>query len=243
MTTPLLDGRRVLVTGASSGIGAATAQTLRKAGARVAVAARRTDRLDGDLRLTLDVTDEAAVRAAVGTTVAELGGLDLVVNAAGLMPLGPVLGADTAQWRRVLDTNVLGLMLVTHAALPHLLEAAGRGGPADLVNISSIGGRETFPGSAAYHASKFAVHGFSDSLRKEVGASGVRVSLIEPGFVDTELPDSIGDPAIEANVRQMITGLNRILDPADVAAAIAHLVAQPAHVLINEFQIRPTAQA
>src|SRR5689334_25258040 len=157
--------RRALVTGASSGIGAATVRALRDSGARVAAAARRTDRLDGDLNLTLDVTDEASIRTAVDTAVAGLGGLDLVVNAAGVMPLGPVLGADPATWRRALDTNLLGLMLVTHAALPHL-----DGDTKDIVNISSIGGRETYPGAAAYHATKFGLYGFSDALRKEVAA-------------------------------------------------------------------------
>ena len=136
-----MKNRRALVTGASSGIGAATVRALRDAGVQVAAGARRTDRLDADLALPLDVTDVGSVRSAVATVVAEFGRLDLAVNAAGIMPLGPVLEADVAVWRRALDTNLLGLMLVTHAALPHLVEA----GAGDIVNISSIGAGRPFP--------------------------------------------------------------------------------------------------
>ncbi|GAA1657789.1 SDR family NAD(P)-dependent oxidoreductase [Actinoplanes couchii] len=236
-----MKNRRVLVTGASSGIGAATARTLHQAGARVAAGARRTDRLTGDLRLSLDVTDEVSVRAAVDAVVTEFGGLDLVVNAAGIMPLGPVLGADVTDWRRCLDTNVLGLMLVTHAALPHLARAAGQGGTADIVNIASVGGRETFPGSSAYNASKWAVVGFSEALRKEISPAGVRVSLVEPGFTDTELPASITDDTIRASIEDLVAG-QKNLDSDEVAAAIAYITGQPAHVLINQLQVRPVSQ-
>lgn len=232
-----LENRRVLVTGASSGIGAATVRALRGAGARVAAGARRVDRLDADVPLALDVTDETSVRAAVTATVASLGGLDLVVHAAGIMPVGPVLGADVTDWRRTLDTNVLGLMLVTHAALPHLIEA----GAADLVAISSVGGRETFPGAAVYHASKFAVTGFSDSLRKEISTTGVRVSVVEPGFTDTELPASITVGTVRESIEGLMAG-QRNLDSADVAASILHIVSQPPHVVVNNLQVRPLAQ-
>ncbi|WP_305784667.1 SDR family oxidoreductase [Symbioplanes lichenis] len=237
MTSSLKD-RHALVTGASSGIGAATVRALREAGARVAAGARRTDRLDADLALPLDVTDESSVRAAVAAAADGLGGLDLVVNAAGVMPVGPVLGADVADWRRTLDTNVLGLMLVTHAALPHLQAA----GSADLVNISSIGGRETFPGAAVYHASKFAVNGFSESLRKEIQPTGVRVSIVEPGFTATELPAGITVAAVRESI-EGVMAVQRNLDAADVAAAILHIVSQPPHVVVNQLQVRPLAQA
>jgi clavulanate-9-aldehyde reductase len=233
-----MKNRRALVTGASSGIRAATVRALRDAGVRVAAGARRTDRLDADLALPLDVTDEGSVRSAVAATVAEFGRLDLVVNAAGIMPLGPVLAADVAVWRQALNTNLLGLMLVTHAALPHLVEA----GAGDIVNISSIGGRETFPGAAVYNATKFGVYGFSGALRKEVGANGVRVSVVEPGYTETELFGSIGDSGLQANLEGVMAG-QRNLDSADVAASIVHLVSRPAHVIVNELQIRPVIQA
>ncbi|MBM2615591.1 SDR family NAD(P)-dependent oxidoreductase [Actinoplanes sp. LDG1-06] len=232
-----LKNRRALVTGASSGIGAATVQALREAGAQVAAAARRTDRLDGDLNLTLDVTDEASIRTAVDAAAADFGGLDLVVNAAGIMPLGPVAGADTTIWRRCLDTNLLGMMLVTHAALPHLT-----GDARDIVNISSIGGRETYPGAAVYHATKFGLYGFSDALRKELAPSGVRVSVVEPGYTDTELFTSIGDPERQAALAGVMA-TQRNLAGADVAAAILHIVSRPPHVLVNNVQIRPSIQA
>ncbi|MBL7255440.1 SDR family oxidoreductase [Paractinoplanes lichenicola] len=233
-----LKNRRALVTGASSGIGAAVVRALRDEGARVAAAARRTDQLGGDLNLALDVTDESAIRAAVAAATGEFGGLDLVVNAAGIMPLGPVLGADVTTWRRCLDTNLLGMMLVTHAALPHLVEA----GAADIVNISSIGGRETYPGAAAYHASKFGLYGFSDALRKELTGDGVRVSVVEPGYTETGLFGSIGDSALQAGIEGAMAA-QRNLDPGDVAAAVLHIVSRPPHVVVNNLQIRPSVQA
>ncbi|MCY1138997.1 SDR family NAD(P)-dependent oxidoreductase [Actinoplanes sp. Pm04-4] len=232
-----LKNRRALVTGASSGIGAATVRALRDAGARVAAGARRTGRLDGDLNLALDVTDEASIRTAVAAAAKEFGGLDLVVNAAGIMPLGPVLGADVTTWRHALDTNLLGLMLVTHAALPHLAEAGG----GDVVTISSVGGRETFAGAAAYNATKFGVCAFSDAFRKEISDRGIRVSVVEPGYTATELPASIGDPAIRDGVEGVMAG-QRNLDSEDVAASILHVVSRPAHVVVNELQVRPLSQ-
>ncbi|MBU2666084.1 SDR family oxidoreductase [Actinoplanes bogorensis] len=168
----------------------------------------------------------------------EFGGLDLIVNAAGIMPLAPVLDADVATWRRAVDTNLLGLMLVTHAALPHLIEAA----PADIVNISSIGGRETFPGAAAYHATKFGVLGFSESLRKELTTTGVRVSVVEPGYTETELFTSIGDRERQQALEDVMA-TQQNLTGADVAAAILHIVSRPPHVVVNAVQVRPTVQA
>ena len=193
-----LDGRVALVTGASSGIGWATAVALAEQGAAVAAGARRVERLE-ELRtqvegaggrllpLELDVTDADACRAAVDRTVAELGGLDVVVNNAGVMLLGPVVGADTSDWRRMVETNLLGLMHVTDAALPHLLEA-GRG---DVVQMSSVAGRTVSAGSGVYNATKWAVNAFSEALRQEVTQRGVRVTLVEPGAVATELTDHI----------------------------------------------------
>jgi NADP-dependent 3-hydroxy acid dehydrogenase YdfG len=249
-----LRDRRALVTGASSGIGAATARALAAAGADVAVGARRADRLDDIVReivtaggravaVTLDVTDEESSRAAVDVAVREFGGLDLVVNVAGVMLLGPVAGANTDEWRRTLDTNVLGLMLVTHAALPHLLSGhpGTAAGVRDIVNVSSVAGRLSFAGSAAYNASKWAVNGFSEALRQEVTGQGVRVSVVEPGAVDTELTDHITHEDARGTTEQWYASM-RTLAADDVAAAIVHIVSLPAHVAFNEVLVRPTDQ-
>jgi NADP-dependent 3-hydroxy acid dehydrogenase YdfG len=242
-----LAGRTALVTGASSGIGRATALALAEAGARVAVGARRRDPLvalaarieevgAGALPLDLDVTDEAACRRAVEQTVEELGGLDILVNNAGLMLLGQVEGADTEDWRRMVDTNLLGLMYMTHAALPHLLERRG-----SVVQLSSSSGRVARPGSAVYSASKFAVNAFSESLRQEVTARGVRVIVVEPGVVETELRDHITDPAAKEGITAAAASV-RQLQPEDIAAAVTYAVSQPEHVAVNELFIRPVDQ-
>lgn len=244
----LLEGRVALVTGASSGIGEATAVALAAEGARVALGARRSDRLaevvkriDADggtaLALDLDVTDEAQANEAVARTRTELGGLDIVVNNAGLMLLGAIVGADTEDWRRMIATNVLGLMYVTHAALPPLL-AQGSG---DIVNISSVAGRTARAGAGAYNASKWAVNAFSESLRQEVTARGVRVTVVEPGAVATELTNHITDPQARAGIERFVSQL-RPLTADDVARAIVYAVSQPPHVSLNELLMRPTDQ-
>lgn len=245
--TGQLAARTALVTGASSGIGRATALALAEAGAQVAIGARRRDRLTAlatrieeggatALPLDLDVTDEAACRRAVQQTVDELGGLDILVNNAGLMLLGQVEGANTGDWRRMLETNVLGLMYMTHAALPHLIERRGA-----IVQLSSSSGRVARAGSAVYSASKFAVNAFSESLRQEVTARGVRVIVLEPGVVETELRDHITDPAAKERMTAAATSV-RQLQPEDVAAAVLYAVSQPEHVSVNEVFIRPVDQ-
>jgi clavulanate-9-aldehyde reducatase len=242
-----LDGKVAFVTGASSGIGRATALALASAGASVAVAARRVDRL-GELEaelsglgaktlaIELDVTDEDAVRAAVSSTVESLGSLDVVVNNAGLMLLGQIEGADTEDWRRMIETNVLGLMYVSHAALPHLLESKG-----SLVQVSSTAGRVARAGSGAYNASKWAVNAFSEALRQEVTGRGVRVVVIEPGMVDTELRDHITQQAAKDSAVARSATI-RQLQASDIAEAILYAVTAPDHVAINEVLIRPTDQ-
>ena len=243
-----LSGKVALVTGASSGIGEATAVALAGAGAAVAIGARRKDRLDalaGRLRedgatvlqLDLDVTDEQACADAVRATRQELGGLDVLVNNAGVMLLGTIVGADPEDWRRMLSTNVLGVMYMTHAAIEGMVEH----GSGDIVNMSSVAGRTARKGAGVYNASKWAVNAFSESLRQEVTGRGVRISLVEPGAVATELRDHITQPEAKAAALESSTGM-RSLDAEDIARAVLYLVTQPPHVAVNEVLVRPTAQ-
>ncbi|MGY2003015.1 SDR family NAD(P)-dependent oxidoreductase [Blastococcus sp. SYSU DS1024] len=243
-----LAGTVALVTGASSGIGEATAIALAEAGAALALGARRSDRVEalaGRLRdggtavlpLALDVTDERACAEAVARTRSELGGLDVLVNNAGVMLLGTIAGADTEDWRRMIDTNVMGVLYMTHAALDGMLEQ----GSGDIVNISSVAGRQARKGAGVYNASKWAVNAFSESLRQEVTGRGVRIGLVEPGAVSTELTDHITQPAAKAASVQMYSSM-RALRAEDIARAVLYLVTQPPHVAVNEVLVRPTDQ-
>ncbi len=248
-----LSGTVALVTGASSGIGEATALALAEHGARVVAAARRRDRLDalvqriagagGDaFALEADIADGAQAEAIVARTVERFGRLDTLVNNAGIMLLGQIVGADPGEWERMLDLNVNALLRCTHAALPHLLEAAEREPRrvADVVNISSVAGRVARNGSGVYNASKWAVNAFSESLRQETAARHLRVSLVEPGAVATEL---IGHnrPAVQERINARFGAIDR-LQAADIADAIAYIVTRPRGVAINEMLIRPTEQ-
>ncbi|HEV7562470.1 MAG TPA: SDR family NAD(P)-dependent oxidoreductase [Solirubrobacterales bacterium] len=247
-----LDGTVALVTGASSGIGEATAKALAERGAAVAIAARRADRLEAlageveaaggrALQIEADVTDRSQAEAAVRRTVDELGRLDTVVNNAGVMLLGSILDSPVEEWEQMVQVNLLGLLYVSKAALPHLLEAAqGERGVADLVNISSVAGRVARSGSGVYNATKHGVGAFSESLRQEVTGRHVRVSLIEPGAVDTELT-SHNREEIAQQIKARF-GDTEILRSEDIADAISYVVTRPAHVAINEVLIRPTEQ-
>jgi NADP-dependent 3-hydroxy acid dehydrogenase YdfG len=248
-----LAGTVALVTGASSGIGAATAQALVAQGASVALAARRVDNLESlaaqirdqggtALVIETDVTDESQARAAVEQTVSEFGRLDTLINNAGVMLLGPIVDAPIEEWQRMVQLNVLGLMYCAHAALPHLLRAAedGQRRVADLVNVSSVAGRQTRSGSGAYNATKHAVGAFSDSLRQEITRRHVRVSLIEPGAVETELAGH-NRPEIRDQLAQRFTTMER-LQATDIADAIGYIVTRPRHMAINEILVRPTEQ-
>jgi NADP-dependent 3-hydroxy acid dehydrogenase YdfG len=248
-----LDGTVAIVTGASSGIGEATAKRLAAEGAAVALGARRVDRLEqlvaeisdaggSAVALESDVTERSQAEALVESTVERLGRLDTVVNNAGVMLLGPALEAPIEEWERMVDLNVKGLLYVAKAALPHLINFADEGPRrvADLVNISSVAGRRARADSAVYNATKFAVGAFSEGLRQEVTERHVRVSLVEPGAVDTELA-SHNRPEVLAGMKGRYLDLER-MSAADIADAISYIVTRPRHVAINEILMRPTDQ-
>jgi len=248
-----LDSTVALVTGASSGIGEATALALADQGASVAIAARREDRLNtlaGQIRdkggtvlvLPLDITDQEQATAAVERTVSELGRLDTLINNAGVMLLGPAVGAPLTEWQRMVELNVLGLLYCAHAALPHLLKAA-EDSPrrvADMVNISSVAGRLARNGSGVYNLTKHGVGAFSDAVRQEVTRRHVRVSLVEPGATSTELA-SHNRPEVQAGMAQRFANIER-LEAEDIANAITYIVTRPRRVAVNEVLIRPTEQ-
>ena len=242
-----LAGRVAAVTGASSGIGAATATALSRAGAAVALGARRRDRLE-ELAQSLegpasihevDVTDEQQARSFVEAAHAEHGGLHVLVNNAGLMLLGAVQGADTTEWRRMLDVNLWGLLVCSHTALPLI---AGSGG-GDIVNVSSVAGRRADAGAAVYNMTKFGVHAFSEALRQEALHDGVRVTVVAPGFVETELQGHNTDPVVVRAMSRSREQIGEVLKPEDIADAIVHAVTRPAYVCVNEVVVRPTGQA
>jgi NADP-dependent 3-hydroxy acid dehydrogenase YdfG len=248
-----LDGTVALITGASSGIGEATAKRLAAEGATVAVAARRVDRLAklvGELESTgakalaieADVTDRDQAEAAVARTVEELGRLDTLVNNAGVMLLGPIVDAPVEEWERMVELNVLGLLYCSHAAIPHLLKAADEDPRrvADMVNISSVAGRVARSGSGVYNATKHGVGAFSESLRQEVTERHLRVSLVEPGAVATELASHNRPEVLEA-IGKRFGSIER-MQSEDIADAISYIVTRPRHVAINELLIRPTEQ-
>jgi NADP-dependent 3-hydroxy acid dehydrogenase YdfG len=245
-----LNGTVALVTGASSGIGEATAEALARLGARLALVARRGDRLaalgerigNGALVIEADVSEQEAAANAVERTVAELGRLDTLINNAGVMLLGPIENAPLQEWETMVSVNVRGLLYCAHAALPHLLRAADTSprGVADLVNISSVAGRVARSGSGVYNLTKHGVGAFSEALRQEVTQRHVRVSLVEPGAVNTELA-SHNRPEIQQVMAKRFGDIER-LHADDIADAISYIVTRPRHVAINELLVRPTEQ-
>ena len=246
-----LKGTVALITGASSGIGEATALTLARAGADVALVARRQDRLETlaarlsdagakALVIAADITSQEQAQAAVERAVSELGRLDTLVNNAGMMLLGPAVDAPLDEWQRMIKINVEGLLYCAHAALPHLLQAA-QDGPraiADMVNISSVAGRAARNGNGVYSLTKHGVGAFSESLRQEVAKRYVRVSLVEPGATATELA-SHNRPEVLESIRSQF---GQRMEAADIADAITYIVTRPRHVAVNEMLIRPTEQ-
>jgi len=251
--TDELNGTVALVTGASSGIGEATARELARRGAAVVIAARRRERLEAlaqeieqaggrALAIETDVTDQEQVKRLIAETVDALGRLDTVINNAGVMLIGPTVDAPVEEWDRMIALNLQGLLYVAHAALPHLLAAAADEPRrvADLVNISSVAGRVARQGAAVYNLTKHGVGAFSEALRQEVTGRHVRVSLVEPGAVDTELPDHIRDD-IRDEMMGPMTSIER-LESEDIADAITYIVTRPRHIAVNELLIRPTEQ-
>jgi NADP-dependent 3-hydroxy acid dehydrogenase YdfG len=253
LPTRPLENTVALVTGASSGIGAATAIRLAADGAAVALVARRRDRLDeigsaigaaGGTALVLqaDISEGSDARRAVEQAASELGRLDVLVNNAGVMLLGPALDAPIDEWERMVALNVSGTLNVTRAALPHLVRAAqdSRRGVADLVNISSTAGRVARPGASVYALTKFGLGAFSESLRQELIGQRVRVSIVEPGAVETELVSHLRDDIREA-VGNQIAAIE-VLRPDDIADAVSYIVTRDRRVAINELLVRPAEQ-
>jgi clavulanate-9-aldehyde reducatase len=242
-----LDGRRIAITGASSGIGEATAEKLAAEGAQVALGARRKDRLDdlagriGDAAhaFEVDITDEDAANRFIDDAAEAMGGLDGLVNNAGVMLLGLVTGAETEEWRRMINVNLLGLLYCTHAAIPKMQEAGG----GHIVNVSSVAGRSANMGSAVYNMTKFGVTAFSEALRQEVLNADIRVTCLEPGFVETELQSHNENELVQQNIEEMRERIGETLKSEDMANAILYALSQPEHVAVNEILVRPTKQA
>lgn len=242
--TKSLEGRVAVVTGASSGIGAATAQRLAAEGATVAAVARRTDRLhalDNVLPVTADLSDPRDVQRMADTVRAQLGRVDLVVANAGAMLGAPYESADVAEWDRMIDVNVRGLLLTGRAFVDDLLETAAQGNSADLIHVGSVGGHEPFVNYGVYCATKAAVAHLTRSLRKELGPRGVRVKNVEPGVVETELGDDMQDTAGRTMLAEMRKTLAP-LEPGDLASAIAFAASAPARMNVAELIVVPTIQ-
>lgn len=251
--TSQLENTVAMVTGSSSGIGAATARRLAAEGAAVALVARRRDRLDElaaairadggtALAVQADVTSQREAAGAIETAVAGLGRLDTVVNNAGIMLLGPALDAPIGEWDQMVALNVLGMLYITHAALPHLVRAA-EDSPrqvADLVTVTSTAGRVARAGSAVYNLTKFGAAAFSEALRQELISRRVRVSVVEPGTVDTELASHLRDDIRQAAQSQ--TASIEMLRPDDIADTVAYIVTRDRRVAVNELLVRAAEQ-
>ena len=242
-----LEGKVAAITGASSGIGEATAIAFADAGAKVSLGARRKDRLDalveriGDnaLAIETDIGEEDQARAFVQRTKDELGGFDILINNAGVMLLGPLLAQQGDDWRTMANVNVLGLIYCSHAGLAVMAEQKS----GHVVNVSSVAGRIARAGSAVYNFTKWGVTGFSEALRQEAAYVNVRVTCVEPGFVDTELQGHNTNPMVVEATQKMRDDIGKVLEADDIAQAILYAVSQPEHVSINEVLVRPTGQS
>ncbi len=241
-----MNGKVAVVTGASSGIGEATVRSLAGEGAAVVAGARRKERLDGlveevtrdggkAIAVECDVADEQQPHALVDQAVEEFGGVDILINNAGVMLLSKVEKGLSDEWRQMFDVNVLGLLYATDAAL----EAMKRQGSGHIVNVSSVAGRKTRPTVGVYSGTKFAVNAISEAMRQELLEDGIRITMVEPGAVATELTDHITDEEVREGLKQRNV---EPLQSEDVANAIAYAVSQPQRVSVNEILIRPTQQ-
>jgi NADP-dependent 3-hydroxy acid dehydrogenase YdfG len=248
MATQQLLGKVAIVTGATSGIGKATALALAQEGVKVAVTGRRVERLEelveviGDtggraLAIRNDITDRAAVHEMVALVRKEWGQIDILINNSGVMLLGPALRADPTDWQRMVDTNLYGVLWATHAVLPHMVERQ----QGHIVQISSVAGRTTRPTGAVYNATKWGVNAFTDALRQEICHHNIRTTLIEPGIVATELREHITHDETRERTEAWADSI-RQLQSEDIAKAVVYAVSQPEHVAINEILVRPTDQ-
>jgi len=245
-----LTDRVAVVTGASSGIGEATALALADHGAAVVLAARRQDRIDalaqrieGEGKRALsrptDVADEDDARGLIADARERFGRIDILVNNAGVMLLGPVMGADTGEWRTMIHVNLLGLLYCTHAALPVMAEQES----GHIVNVSSVAGRTANAGSAVYNMTKWGVGAFSEALRQEALHVGVKVTVVEPGFVDTELQSHNQNPVVLEAMKNMREQMGEILQAQDIADAILFALTRPQRMGVNEILVRPARQS
>jgi NADP-dependent 3-hydroxy acid dehydrogenase YdfG len=246
--TPNIEGKVVIITGASSGLGEAAAHHLADKGASLALAARRTERIEGlaeeitnnggeALAVTTDVTEHEQVQALVDDAVEAFGRVDVMLNNAGLMPLSPLERLNVNEWDQMIDVNVKGVLYGIAAALPYMQEQAS----GHIINVSSVAGHVVSPGSAVYAATKHAVRALSEGLRQEVKEYGLRTTVISPGAVDTELPESVSEEDVAEGVHALY---DEHAVPADsFARAVAFAIEQPEEVDINEILYRPTSQA
>ena len=239
-----LDGRVCVVTGASSGIGEATARALAAAGARVGLPARRLERVqaiaqelgEGALPLEADVRDPETIQAAAAQVHARLGRVNCLVNSAGVMLSSPFRAGLVEEWRTMVETNLLGVLHATHAFVEDLRDGGG-----DIVNISSVAGRKARPTSSVYAATKHGVTGFSDAMRQEFLEQDVRVICVEPGAVNTDLPEHITHATTRQAVNSFMSGIET-LTAGDIASLIVYAVTAPERVSINEVLLRPLRQ-
>ena len=241
-----IEGKVVVITGASSGLGEATARLLSAQGASVVLGARRVDRLQAladeltgsggkALAVTTDVTDCDQVKRLVDTAVQTYGRIDVMINNAGLMPQAPLERLKIDEWNRMIDVNIKGVLYGIAAALPHMQQQKS----GHIINVSSVAGHKVGPGFAVYAATKHAVRALSEGLRQEVKPYNIRTTVISPGAVDTELPNSVTEPDIAEKVRKAY----EIAIPAEsFARAVAFAMSQPEEVDVNEILFRPTRQ-
>ena len=247
MSANNIKGKVVVITGASSGLGEETARHLAEKGAKVALGARRTDRIEsladeikengGDaIAVSTDVTQRDQVKKLVDSAVDALGQVDVMLNNAGLMPLSPIESLKIDKWDRMIDVNVKGVLYGIAAALPYMKEQKS----GHFINISSVAGHKTFPGSTVYSATKSAVRVISEGLRQEVKPYNIRTTIISPGAVKTELLEHISDEGIQKGNKEYVGEVG--LTPDAFARLVAFAISEPAEVDINEILFRPTAQ-